>query len=106
MEEGCMMKRRSAILGLGVEVGCIGAFRCAPAAATEAASAPPYSGDFLTRSTLSGDWGGSRNELAAKGVTFESSITQITQGVVDGGKNGAWEYGGRGDLTGTLDTGK
>ncbi|MFN8626221.1 MAG: hypothetical protein U0587_09625 [Candidatus Binatia bacterium] len=24
-------------------------------------------------------------------VTFDASVTQITQGVVDGGKNGSWE---------------
>jgi len=94
------MMRRWMITGLVVAVG-LGVGR-----QSWAAEAATYSGDFLTRSTLTGDWGGSRNELAAKGVTFDSNITQVTQGVVDGGKNGAWEYGGRGDLTGTLDTGK
>jgi len=76
------------------------------AGADEAGSARPYSGDFLKRSTLSGDWGGARNDLAAKGITFDASLTQVEQGVVDGGKNGSWEYGGRGDLTGHLDTQK
>ena len=66
----------------------------------------PYSGDFWSRSTLTGDWGGLRNELAAKGVTLDMSITQVGQGVVGGGKNGAWEYGGRGDLILNLDSGK
>ena len=56
------------------------------------------------RSTLTGDWGGARNDLAAKGITFDSSLTQVTQGVVSGGKDGTWQYGGRGDLTGKLDT--
>jgi porin len=78
----------------------------APAGAEDVASSHPYSGDFLTRSTLTGDWGGARNELAAKGVTFDASLTQIEQGVVSGGKNGSWEYGGRGDLTGNFDTEK
>jgi len=78
----------------------------AQAGAEESASAQPYSGDFFTRSTLTGDWGGARNDLAAKGVTFDASLTQIGQGVVNGGKNGAWEYGGRGNLTGHLDTQK
>ena len=27
----------------------------------------PYSGDLLSRSTLTGDWGGFRNEWAAEG---------------------------------------
>ena len=46
------------------------------------------SGDFLRRSTLTGDWGGARNDLAAKGVTFDIRVTQITQGVGGGGKSG------------------
>ena len=74
--------------------------------AGDAPAATPYSGDIWTRSTLSGDWGGLRNELAAKGVTLDMSITQVGQGVVGGGKNGAWEYGGRGDLILNLDSGK
>ncbi len=75
----------------------------APKAAAEVAT---YSGDLSTRSTLTGDWGGARNDLASKGITFDANLTQIEQGVVDGGKNGAWEYGGRGNLTGNLDTQK
>ena len=67
---------------------------------------PPrsYSGPLLERGTLTGDWGGLREQWQDRGVTFDSSVTQITQGVVEGGKNGAWEYGGRGDLTANLDT--
>jgi porin len=76
------------------------------AGATEPASADSYSGGFFTRSTLTGDWGGARNDLAAKGITFDATLTQVEQGVVSGGKNGSWEYGGRGDLTGHLDTQK
>jgi porin len=65
-----------------------------------------YSGNFWTRSTLTGDWGGVRNDLAAKGVTFNMSLTQVYQGIVSGGKDEAWKYGGRGDLTFNLDTQK
>jgi porin len=75
----------------------------------QSADAPPstpYSGDIWKRSTLTGDWGGLRNEWAAKGVTLDMSVTQVGQGVVDGGKNGAWEYSGRGDLILNLDSGK
>jgi len=74
-----------------------------------AADAPvptPYSGDIWTRSTFTGDWWGVRNELANKGVTLDMSITQVGQGVVAGGKNGEWEYGGRGDFILNLDSGK
>jgi porin len=82
-------------LVLGAELG-----------AAEAPPANPYSGDLWTRSTLTGDWGGLRNEWAAKGVTLDMDITQVGQGVVGGGKNGAWEYGGRSDLSLHLDSGK
>ena len=70
------------------------------------AAGPDYSGDLLTRSTLTGDWGGVRNDLAKKGVTFDLNLTQVMQGVADGGKNQQAEYGGRGDLTLSVDTGK
>ena len=74
-----------------------------------AADASPmsYSGDFWMRSTLSGDWGGLRNDLAAKGVTIDTSLTQVGQGIVHGGKETGWQYsGGRGDINLSLDTQK
>ena len=58
------------------------------------------------RSTLTGDWGGFRNELTAKGATIDMNITQVGQGVVNGGKSGAWQYGGRADLVINLDSQK
>jgi porin len=69
-------------------------------------TSPTYSGDLLNRSTLTGDWGGARNELAAKGVTIDLGLTQVEQGVVGGGKNSTWEYGGRGDITVNADSQK
>src|SRR5687767_3242980 len=79
----------------------------APLGAGETPSPSPYSGALLTRSTLSGDWGGLRNELAAKGVTIDMSLTQAVQGIVHGGKGTGWQYGGgRGDSILNLDTGK
>ena len=74
--------------------------------AGEAPSATPYSGDIWNRSTLTGDWGGLRNQLAEKGVTLDLSLTQIGQGAVHGGKSGAWQYGGRGDIILNLDSQK
>jgi hypothetical protein len=44
--------------------------------AASPAPSPNYSGDFLTRSTLTGDWGGLRNDLAKMGITFDVSLTQ------------------------------
>jgi porin len=66
----------------------------------------PYSGAFLKRSTLTGDWGGVRNDLAAKGITFGMNLTQVGQGMTDGGKDKSWEYGGRASLLFKVDTGK
>jgi porin len=75
-------------------------------AAPAFAAAPDYSGDLLTRSTLTGDWGGARNDLAKKGVTLDLNLTQVMQGVADGGKDKNAEYGGRGEMTLKVDTGK
>lgn len=79
-----------------------------PSAAKETAGppAPDYSGDIWTRSTLSGDWGGIRNDLAKKGITLDMYATQIYQGVVAGGLDKGWQYGGRENFTLNLDTGK
>ncbi|MEW6584675.1 MAG: carbohydrate porin [Nitrospirota bacterium] len=65
-----------------------------------------YSGDFWSRSTLTGDWGGTRNEWAAKGVTFDINLTQTGMSNISGGKNQGWEYSGRGSLTLNIDTQK
>jgi porin len=89
-------------LTVGIVVFClVGAVR-----AEEQPAGKPYSGDFLSRSTLTGDWAGLRNDLSGKGVTFDLNLTQVEQGVVNGGLNSSWKYGGRGDLTVTVDTGK
>jgi porin len=84
---------------LGISVG-------ARVGAQDTSTKDPYSGDLWNRSTLTGDWGGFRNEWAQKGITFDFNITQIGQGVVNGGKSGAWQYGGRGDLVINLDSQK
>jgi porin len=75
--------------------------------AQETPPANPYSGGFWTRSTLSGDWGGLRNDLVVKGVTLDMSLTQSAQGIVHGGKDTDWQYGGgRGDIILNVDTQK
>lgn len=63
-----------------------------------------YSGTLWTRPALSGDWNGVRSRLARSGVTFDLGLTQIGQGLVHGGKDTGWEYGGRGDLVVNADT--
>jgi porin len=47
-----------------------------------------YSGDLFSRSTLTGDWGGVRNDMAAHGVTLDLNATQVTQHAASGGYDG------------------
>ena len=65
-----------------------------------------YAGTLRTRPALSGDWNGHRTHLAERGVTLDLSLTQIAQGVVRGGKDTGWAYGGRGDVVAGVDTQK
>jgi porin len=96
------MKRSVLFLAVVVLLGTT----CGTQALAADAAPPAYSGYFLTRSTLTGDWGGFRDDLAERGVTFDMNLTQVEQGVVDGGKSDAWQYGGRANLIGNVDTQK
>jgi hypothetical protein len=89
-------------------ITCFGQIVPRSAQAEDAAPAhPSYAGDILTRSTLTGDWGGARDDLAAKGVTIDLNSTQVGDSVVSGGKHDdVWEYGGRGDFMLNVDTQK
>ncbi|MBI5364759.1 MAG: carbohydrate porin [Planctomycetes bacterium] len=57
-----------------------------------------YSGEVASRPYFSGDWGGGREQLARKGWRFEASFTQNLFGVVEGGRDEGWRYGGKLDL--------
>ncbi len=100
------MKRRRLVLLFFCVFFVLGITDAYLAMAEEASSDKPYSGDIWHRSTLTGDWLGVRNDLAAKGITFDMSLTQVYQGIVDGGKDEAWKYGGRGNFTLSVDTQK
>lgn len=68
-----------------------------------------YSGDIRNRSTLTGDWWGSRTNLYEHGVMFDASLTQVYQGVVSGGPDDDENdgmYNGLLDYSLYLDTGK
>jgi porin len=99
------MTHRRSIIAVAVIV-LFGISLSVKAGAQETSPANPYSGNFWSRSTLTGDWGGVRNDLAKKGVTFDLSLTQTYPGIVSGGKEELWRYSGRGDLTINGDTQK
>ncbi|MGQ0635210.1 MAG: carbohydrate porin [Planctomycetaceae bacterium] len=61
---------------------------------------------FWSRSLLTGDWWGWRNDLAEDGLTFFGDITQYYQGVTAGGLEQQFAYGGRGDYLVDLDSRK
>jgi len=71
-----------------------------------AATPNPYAGDLWTRSHISGDWGGVRSGLAERGLTLDLLASQFYQGVASGGRQQAWEYGGKIDYLANLDGGK
>src|SRR5437764_15041754 len=57
----------------------------APANERTPAPASAIDATIFERPKLTGDWLGARNALEAHGVTLDISLTQVYQGVVDGG---------------------
>ncbi len=65
-----------------------------------------YRGDLWTRSTLTGDWFGARQDMMDKGLRFDISLTQFLQRNWAGGRENRSRYQGGLNLTFQLDTGK
>jgi len=65
-----------------------------------------FGGNWLTRSKMSGDWGGSRTKLADNGVKIDVDLMQVVQGVNGGGLSPGYKYGGSADYWLNLDTDK
>lgn len=88
-----------------------------PAASQPEAAAKPepppffrldYSGDFLTAPAMTGDWGGTRSELAKKGISFNLEIASYGMGNAYGGANTshAFQHSGTADYSLEFDTGR
>ncbi len=73
-------------------------------------SADAVAGDsgahWLQRETLTGDWGGSRNQLAEKGIKLDLELTEYYQGMFSGTGYDDFDTGGRADAFAYLDTEK
>ena len=65
-----------------------------------------YSGSFLSRPALTGDWGGVRQDLMEKGMRFDFSLTSTFQGVLSGGRRRKLQLQNGMDFGIQLDTGK
>lgn len=63
-------------------------------------------GHLAERSTLLGDVGGLRPALGEHGVKIDASTTLFYQGVASGGKQEAFQFGGRNDYYVTMDAHK
>ncbi len=62
------------------------------------------SGGIGSRNTLTGDWGGQRQALADKGIFINLGLTQVVQGLTNGGVNAKSAYIGSADLWLNFDT--
>jgi porin len=76
----------------------------APDIAQDSSGEPAQS--VWERSTLTGDWGGLRSQLADSGVTFDLYFTQFLQGAVISSGSHEVNYGGRFDALINFDTEK
>jgi len=56
---------------------------------------PDFSGDLWNRGYLTGDWGGTRESLADKGIQLDVEYYQYLQTVVDGGVDDDDRWGGK-----------
>jgi porin len=61
---------------------------------------PDYSGDLGSRGYLTGNWSGTRDTLADKGIQLNAEYYQYSQSVVDGGiGDDDVQWGGKGNYT-------
>ena len=67
---------------------------------------PDYSGDLGSRGYLTGNWSGTRDTLADKGIQLNAEYYQYVQAVVDGGVNNEDQWGGKANYTLHLDLDK
>ncbi|MCY2963230.1 MAG: carbohydrate porin [Planctomycetota bacterium] len=65
--------------------------------------ASPFAGPFLERPKLTGNWLGTRDQLAQQGIAIDVYSTQFYQGVTSGGINEEFDYAGRFDYLVNVD---
>jgi porin len=65
-----------------------------------------WGGDIWSRPRLTGDWGGLRDDLAKKGVVFDTDLLLTPQDVVSGGRSTGGDTWGNIEYTLNIDTQK
>lgn len=77
-------------------------------ASAQLVDVPPttWGGDILSRSRLTGDWDGLRDELGQKGIVFDVDLLTTPQIVTSGGRSSNGAFWGNLDYTLNLDTQK
>jgi porin len=86
------------ILGVAVLLSALGA--SVPLHATPYATPETWGGDLASRPRLTGDWGGTRDDMAKKGVVFDLDLYWMPQTITSGGKDSGG--GGWGNAIATL----
>ncbi len=86
-----------------VLVACVALPALATAQSSGLIPIPDYGGDFESRTHMSGDWGGERTDLAERGITFDFTWNQVSQAVLEGGRNETGRYGGKLESVVTFD---
>jgi porin len=81
-----------------VAVLCLGWFNAARLFAQAGSQAPPFGGPWDSRTKLTGDWDGVRDELRDHGITLDVTATTYYQGTASGGLHDGFEFGGRSDF--------
>ena len=78
----------------------------APAFAQAYPMPPTWGGDVSTRPRLTGNWGGLRDELGAKGIVIDVDLVVTPMAVLSGGKGTGGDTWGNVDYTLNVDTQK
>jgi porin len=94
------------LLALNALLGLFFLAASAPSRAQPYPVPQSWGGDFSTRPRLTGDWGGVRDDLGAKGVVIDVDFTVTPMDVLSGGKSTGGETWGNVDYTLNVDTQK
>jgi porin len=82
---------------------CLGWVNAARVFAQANSQPPPFGGPWDSRTKLTGDWDGFRDELRDHGITLDVSATTYYQGTASGGLHDSFEFGGRSDYLLNID---